>query len=709
MKTNKLILSVLLVISTGLFAQNKNTSWCYTDEQTQLLEQQNPTITQQKQDFEDYILSFGQTYDPVSKKATIIIPVVVHNVTHSGGQAYVSKATIEAQIQRLNDDFQRLNSDASNTRALFSPYATSLDIEFRLARKDPNGNCTEGIVRVESPLSYNPDPRDNVKSVSYWDSKKYFNIWVIDEISQNTDGSYVAGYAQFPFSGINSTYGVVCVDQNFGGNDRTMTHEIGHCFNLYHTFQSGCGSNCGSSGDYCCDTPPVLESSFPCDFTQNTCSNDNTGGSPYGGNVVDQIENYMSYNSCQNMFSLNQKTRMMATLNSTSTSQGLAQLSTTANLSFTGTNDPYDTNPICIPLGANFTYNKTWVCAGEQVTFNDLGTYNATPTLWDWTFTGGTPNVSSQQSPVITYNTVGVYGATYRPGTTAGYATMASKTNIITVSSIAAQYTLPFADSFENTTTFNNDWTVETSSGNGWTNSTVAAYTGSRAARIYNLNNSIGDISDLISPSYDLSSMTNPKLEWKCSYAKKTTGGNDQLFVQASTDCGASWTTIALKSASTMSSGIPATDASFTPSGTSQWKTNTLTLNATFAASNNVRFKFYFKSNGGNNIYLDDINVFGDTPTSVNEIKTVHNFSVYPNPTTESAIVSFNLATEVKTLKITLKDVLGKEVTKIVNGQSFSAGKYNMSIDQGKKLASGLYFVEFNADNKVKIEKLIVK
>jgi hypothetical protein len=60
-------------------------------------------------------------------------------------------------------------------------------------------------------------------------------------------------------------------------------------------------------------------------------------------------------------------------------------------------------------------------------------------------------------------------------------------------------------------------------------------------------------------------------------------------------------------------------------------------------------------------------------------------------------------------LKITLKDVLGKEVTKIVNGQSFSAGKYSMSIDQGKKLASGLYFVEFNADNKIKVEKLIVK
>lgn len=710
----KKIFTILFVLgffllSNTFFAQSRSANWCFTDEQTQILQQQNPSLIQQKQDLEDYILNFSQTFDPVAKKATIIIPVVVHNITHDGGVAYVDKATIEAAINRLNLDFKRLNADASSTRTLFQPYAAALDIEFRLARKDPNGNCTEGIVRAESPYSYNTSSSaaENVKAVSYWNSKKYFNIWLIDEIQANTDGSFVAGYAQFPSSGINTTYGVVVVNQSFGASDRTLTHEIGHCFNLYHTFQSGCGSNCGSSGDLCCDTPPVSASSFPCDFTQNTCSNDNNGGSPYGANVVDQIENYMSYNSCQNMFSLNQATRMMAVLNSTNTSTGLAQLSTPTNLSFTGVGDPYETTPICIPWGANFTYNKTKVCEGGTVTFSDLNTYNATPTLWDWTFTGGTPNTSNLENPVITYPTVGTYGATYSPGTTAGYYTPAvSKSNIITVSTIAAQYTVPFIESMENTTSFNNDWSINTISGNSWQNVTTAAYTGVRSLKVNNLTNSIGDITEAISPSFNLASVLSPTLNFKLAYVKKTTGGNEILTISSSIDCGATWQTVTIKSASTMSSAT-ASDVAFTPSSIAQWKNHAVTISPTLAAQTNVRFKFSFKSNGGNNAYLDDINL--DGTVGIDEPKLVNNLTIFPNPATESAALSFNLITEVKNLKITLKDVLGKEVTKIINGQPFSAGRYSLSIDQGKKLASGLYFIEFNADNKVNVEKLIVR
>ena len=205
MKKTNLLLSCGLLLSTILFAQNRSEKWCYTDQQTEILQQQNPALIQQQEEMEDYILSFKNSYDPISKKATIIIPVVVHNITHDGGEGYVSKATIDAQIDRLNLDFQRLNADTFMTRDIFKPYASSLDLEFRLAHLDPNGVCTEGIVRKESPLSFNGG--DAVKAVSYWDSKKYFNIWVVDEIQDNGDGSYVAGYAQFPSSGINNTYG----------------------------------------------------------------------------------------------------------------------------------------------------------------------------------------------------------------------------------------------------------------------------------------------------------------------------------------------------------------------------------------------------------------------------------------------------------------------------------------------------------------------
>jgi hypothetical protein len=274
------------------------------------------------------------------------------------------------------------------------------------------------------------------------------------------------------------------------------------------------------------------------------------------------------------------------------------------------------------------------------------------------------------------------------------------------VSTIAAQYTLPYSEGLENTTTFNNDWKIETQSGNGWTNSTTAAYTGTRAARVNNVTNAANDITELISPSINLSTMTSPKLTWRAAYAKKTTGGNDILTIYTSIDCGASWQILTIKTATAMASA-PATNTSFTPSGTSQWKDNTFTFNSTLAAKTNVLIKFHFKSNGGNNIYLDDINVEGTV--GVEETKIVNNLNVFPNPMNESAVLSFGLSQEVKNLSVTLRDVLGKEVTKIVNGQSFAAGRYTLSIDQQKKLQSGLYFIEFNADNKVTIEKLIVK
>lgn len=692
----------LLLFSNTVSAQVPAGNWCKTDEQTRLLEQLNPSIIQQQEDFETYVQNFSKTYDPVSKKATIIIPIVFHVITWNGN-GNATKTEIENAVNVINQDFKRTNPDASNTRALFAPYAASLDIEFRLARKDPNGQCTEGIVRVEDSRTMLAD--DAVKAASRWDPKKYFNVWIVDFIDGSAPPSYIAGYAQFPSSGINNTYGVI-IDNTFL-TGRTLTHEIGHCLNLFHTFQSGCGNtNCSTSGDMCCDTPPVSTSSGSCDYTENTCSND-ASHAPYNANVLDQIENYMSYNSCQNMFSLNQKTRMMATLNSTSTTTGLAQLWAPSNLTFTGTDDPYVSNPICIPWGADFTYNKTKVCEGEAVTFSDLNTYNATPTLWDWTFVGGTPSTSTASSPVITYNTAGSYGATYSPGTTAGYFTPAvSKSNIITVSTIAAQYNIPFIETMENTTTYNNDWEVVTQSGNGWQNVNTAAYTGSRSAKVNNLANAANDVTELISTSYNLTTMQNPFITWKAAYAKKTTGGNDILTLYSSIDCGASWQILTIKSASTMSSA-PATDAAFTPSGTAQWKANSFTFSSTLAAKTNVRFKFHFKSNGGNNIYLDDINI--DGTVGVEENKVINNLNIFPNPMNESAALSFGLSKEVKNLSITMRDVLGKEVTKIVNGQYFSAGRYTLSIDKEKKLQSGLYFIEFNADNKVTVEKLIIR
>jgi len=708
-KLTLLTFSTIFLFFVGNVAaqSQKPNGVCYTDEYFNERAAQDPSLLQKRQDQENYIANFKQTYDPSTQRATIIIPVVVHNITWTDQngivKGYVSKADIDAQIITMNEDLKRLNSDAVNTRALFLPYAAAMDIEFRLAHIDPNGNCTEGIVRKESPWSYNTSVNSNVKGVSYWDSKKYFNIWVIDEIQDNQDGSYVAGFAQFASSGINNTYGIVCVDQNFGAGARTMTHEVGHCWNVYHTFQSGCGGSCSGSGDYCCDTPPVSTSSFGCPTSNNTCSNDASGPDPYGTNVVDQIENFMSYNSCQNMFSLDQEARMMAVLTNTSTSFGLAQLSTPANLAATGTANPY-VAANCAPI-AEFDYDKEFICEGASVTFTD-DSYNATPTSWNWSFTGGTPATSASSNPTIIYNTAGVYDATHEPTSSGGTAAPLTKSSIITVSSLTAQYVGPFQDSFEVPATFSSDWWINNDAGQGWTNTTSAAVTGTRSVRIRNhFTGTDGQEDELISPSYDISAAATKTMTFKYAFAKRNTADVDKLLVYYSINCGDSWL-LKLPLTSSSIATAPNSATEFVPSA-SDWVQKSVSLSS-IGTETNVRFKFAFTSGGGSNIYIDDINI-GDYAVGIDDFSSIASFSVYPNPTNSSAQISFNLTQDVDNLSIKVRNAVGQEVTSVINGQSFNSGQYTLKIDEQRKLSSGIYFVEFNADNNVKVQKLIVQ
>jgi hypothetical protein len=679
------------------------------------MKMQDPNFTQAREDLEQYTIDYKQSANSSKKKATVIIPVVVHNITHSGGQGFVSKNVIESQINRLNIDFNRQNSDAGNTRALFLPYAGAVDVEFRLAHIDPNGDCTEGIVRIENDLSLYPVPRDNVKSVSYWPNngaRKYFNIWIIDEIESNPDGSYVAGYAQFPGSNDNGDYGVVICDQNVGFNERTLTHELGHCLNLLHIFNYGW---CSGNDDNCSDTPKQYESvTSACNTSQNTCSNNEPD---YGNvDVVDQIENYMSYASCQNMFTLDQKTRVEAILSNTNVNSGMGHLATASNLALTGVADPYSP-AICTPI-ADFQYGLTpstqgqselYICAGDSITFTDFS-YDATPTMFNWSFIGGTPSTSNIANPTITYNTPGVFNVTHQPGTTAGTGNE-TKNGIITVSSLTADYTGIIVDGFENATNFNNEWRIENlDAGNQpFSRITTSAATGSASVRIMNRFITVaGERHELISPSYDLSSLANPTFNFKLAFARRSNSNNDRLLVWYSLDCGASWTLgMAPMQGSGLSSiGSTLNTGSWVP-GANDWVTKTGNLSA-ITNETNVRFKFAFQAGGGNNLYLDDINIDG-TLSLEDELSKITKFNVYPNPTNSSAVISFNLIEGVDNLSIRIRNAVGQVVTNVINDKSFSAGKYSLRIDEEKKLSSGIYFIEMNSDGNTKVEKLIVR
>lgn len=180
-----------------------------------------------------------------------IIPVVVH-VIHDLGNENISDASIQNAIDILNANINgQADNFLSQTPDIFAAVRGDAKLEFRLAKLDPRGEPTTGINRVRSSLTDQPDPRNAVKTLSYWNSYQYFNIWTVKRFLPQADGNTLLGYAQFPNSGQMSTDGVVLLaSQMVSGG--TLTHETGHWLGLRHTWGD---ATCGDDGVK--DTPPA--------------------------------------------------------------------------------------------------------------------------------------------------------------------------------------------------------------------------------------------------------------------------------------------------------------------------------------------------------------------------------------------------------------------------------------------------------------------
>jgi len=318
MKKILLSISIILLSYPLLFAQKSYDSKvpskernCATMEHLEFLQSKDPSLKKRMHKNELYLQSIIKSQTNSKSMSIITIPVVVH-VVYNTSTENISTSQIQSQIDVLNEDFRRLNADASNTPAGFLPVAADCEIEFCLASVDPNGNSTTGITRTSTSQS-SFGTNDGVKysssgGIDAWNTSEYLNIWVCD-ISGG-----ILGYAQFP-GGPASSDGVVCDYAYFGNTGtatppynlgRTATHEVGHWLNLRHIWGD---SNCGN--DYCNDTPTQSSSNYGCPSYPSTSSC--SGNGSYG----DMFMNYMDYtnDNCMNMFSLDQKTRMINAIN----------------------------------------------------------------------------------------------------------------------------------------------------------------------------------------------------------------------------------------------------------------------------------------------------------------------------------------------------------------------------------------------------------
>lgn len=565
------------------------------------------------------------------------VPVVVHIIHRGeavGTGTNIPDAQVVSQIKVLNDDFKRLNSDAGNTPSEFQSVAGSFDIEFVLAKQDPDGESTTGIVRAngnKTQWSVNDD--ESLKAVSYWPAEDYLNIWVT-----NLSSSYL-GYAQFPVSDLAGledaddnrlTDGVVIDYSVFGSSDdgsfnlssdfdkgRTTTHEVGHFFGLRHIWGDDNGA-CGGNGDYVSDTPDQSNSTSGCPSNpQTSCS------------VHKMFQNYMDYtdDACMNLFTQEQVERMVTVIENSPRRASL--------LDSHGLTTPVTyANNLAIEAIISPVSSQCDGAVVPRLTLQNLGTDDITTARIQVKVNGSIAGVETVtfQPALESLETQDVSLASQSlsllPGSTEvefeildvnNQADEDSGDNTMSITaSVPHSIAIPFAENFE---AMPSTWTVTNADGKTtWTVAGAPDSDPANTAAVMNFfqnQDGSGQRDILTTPVFDLSQAVAPYLTFSVAYAKYQQY-QDGLKVYVLTDCSdntTNGTEVYSKSGSTLAT-VSSSSGAFTPSGSDEWRKEIVDLRG-YIGQSHIQLAFVGVNAGGNNLYLDHITLLSTVTENV--------------------------------------------------------------------------------------------
>ncbi|MCD6063052.1 MAG: Peptidase pregnancy-associated plasma-A [Flavipsychrobacter sp.] len=312
----------------------------------------DPTFPAKYEQFQNDVNSRVTAYEKLTANtaqkttATATIPVVFHvvltqaEITSLGGTEGIYKRAI-LQLDALTRDFNGLNADSTKMHAAFKSKFGKANMYFTLPHRKPDGTGTLGVEIKVAPAGFAGYGKqtDSMKEsviggLDPWDPEKYLNVWVVNVNYPGLMGwGYSPDYASL--LGIPQFQGIVIDYQVFGqkkapsvggyipGADsgRTLVHEMGHFFNLWHIWgNTEVGSGVCTDDDGVSDTPQQEDGNYQCVFPNvRTNCHSQSGGEMY--------MNYMDYTGdhCTVMFTKGQVTRMLAQITPGGPSDGLTK------------------------------------------------------------------------------------------------------------------------------------------------------------------------------------------------------------------------------------------------------------------------------------------------------------------------------------------------------------------------------------------------
>lgn len=713
MNKGLLVGAVALICSLQIFAQEGHVHgpWCASDVEHEKLKEKYPSIAVKERAYLEELQNIISSKRD-DQAEVLRIPIVFH-VLHEQGPENISDAQVFRAVQMLNEQFRKRSADSTFVIPEFQDIHADTRIEFVLANRTPEGECTNGINRI--PTVFTDDTRTGVTKFESWPRHVYLNVWVVRSIGGNTPtGGNTLGYATLP-AGVDDPFmagqdGIIILNTEMGdigtgnANTTTLAHEAGHILNLIHTWGNGAiGVFCGDDG--IADTPQT-EGRFGCPSPeQATICNEG---------VVENYQNYMDYSSCTHMFTEGQATLMRATLNSDVAGRSYLVSEGAHAIAGIDAEDP----EICTPR-ADFYSNRYSTCVGESVTFTPSVT-RATPETYVWSFPGGTPSSSEAINPTVTYDTEGWKTATLTVGNESGsnskteqYAVFIQSDDLITSTTVGGQDVIE--EDFWDISHLLDGWAVAPAnenslvSGVNWTWSSVGCFDqGSLKLNLYDM--ATPERYTFITPRFDLSGKAGQTVSFKYAYATQGNPNNVDVSLRVfstTTSCGASRTErFSVTDPLEIITGGNSAGQSFEPDNDpSLWKTAEILINSSQAVEG-IQYEFEVVGDfGANNFYIDNFTV-GSSTVSVIDEGPLGETKIFPNPTNGLAQLEIKLNAPSE-IGVRVFDITGKQV-KNIRSQQLPTGMNRLRLETSG-LSAGIYTVKINGNGIDRALKLVVQ
>jgi hypothetical protein len=599
-----IFLYILLLNTPQLIAQER----CAVPRLLEIRESKYPELN--TENFENWIAVKKnlQTNSSERNQINIVqVPVVfhiIHNGEAVGTGGNLLKSRIDRQLEILNEDFNRLNADTSETLSEFINVTASFEIEFVYAKQDPDGFETDGIVRVPgSQASYSYQERATLSAESYWPAEDYLNIWVADLAG----GSL--GWAEFPVSNLagldaasnNRLIDGVTVDYVYFGENpnsptfesrgRTLTHEMGHFFGLRHIWGDG---GC-SVDDFCEDTPTASSSSTGCNLSKNTCQS------------LDMVQNFMDYtnDACMNIFTIDQKSRVRTVIEnsprraSLTNSKGLEEPPvfnrdlglTEVNSQFTGSCSGNFNPQIIIKNQGLFPIEEYSVQLFVNGDLNETLVFNETLE-------------SGEEKMVyfslINFTEIGEYSIFYNVNLEGSFEDERLENNDkMEFYQKLEEGNLPYEKKFQNNI---NPWFIRNSDGE----ETWRLFDVGLGIPFYENRQNFGQQEEIISPVFDFTTIDVPELNFV--FAQVGDSVPNRISIYASYNCGRTFNDLIFSNTITDLSTAYEIDSIFTPQFRLDWDTVKIDLNR-LKDEPSVCFSIVAENRLGNNFYISEFNV----------------------------------------------------------------------------------------------------